>query len=397
MLTLPAVLSEEFMHQIPNLLQNPHVTISTAAQIVYYNILFQGMMLADIGPFPGRQAYSKYLYLRALSLVEAWTSSSTPTILDFSAALLMMWMAFEFLDTNLGWKFLSRSYQIGLALHLHEPSANTSPAETALWWHVRQNDIIFQQQFSKPPIIPPGTWNTPEPVMNPVAADEICFYIGMKTTDLLSNHLATSPQTVEDGIRAHLAEWQLQERFDTTTEPWQKWVYADTLFNTHTTFQLLHPRDSTGTNPTARKAARDSVHLLKIMTEGYPLHSHWNMGFVSYYPFISFFTLFYGVVEGVEGALVDLELMRWVAGILEVWERERVELRPLEKIAKALTRVAESIVEVRGEEEVRWDGAMGADGTGGWEDFLEDPGKYARVLELELFQKDPHEDWWDGI
>jgi hypothetical protein len=368
------------------------------------------MMLADIGPFPGRQAYSKFLYLRALSLVESWTSTSIPTLMDFSAALLMMWMACEFLDTNLGWKFLSRSYQIGLALHLHEPGTNTSPAETALWWHVRQNDIIFQQQFSKPPIIPPGSWNTPEPapLLNPVAADEICFFIGMKTTALLSNHLATSPQTVEEGIIALLRDMQLQQRFDAATEPWQKWVYADTLFNTHTTLQLLHPRDSSGTNPNARKAARESVQLLKIMTEGYPLHSHWNMGFVSYYPFISFFTLFYGVIEGVEGALSDLELMRWVTGVLGVWERERDELRPLEKVAKALTRVAERIVEVRGvQQEERWEGP--ATGIGqmdqqpafeaghGWEEFLEDPGRYARVLEMEIFQKDPHEDWWDGI
>ncbi|KAI5795696.1 hypothetical protein EDC01DRAFT_653225 [Geopyxis carbonaria] len=487
-----------FLLMIPDLLEIPHVKIDNASLICYYNAVYQGMMLDETNPFPERAQYSKFLYHTTLSLVEKWqvekVNNTNVTIMDFAAAYLVTWMTSEFLDNNLSWKLFCRACSIGRQIGLFDldrplppnstPPEPLSPVEEltkdrkrALFWQILHTDCMFRHHYCRPAVVQPNTWtvNFPDMVMGthstaPLEPIQIIFIVNSRLMLVVDKFLCAygkapkSPHVQElvttlsaeiDGI---LSNWDIERRFRAATSPMNKWIFADLLFNAFTTLTLLHRVSpvAPSTRERSLQAARASINLVKEMSLAYPNHSHWNMGFVSYYPFVSFFTLFYSILAapGTAQAHADLALTLWLGDMLASWRKDREELKPFEAVTKALNKVAQHVVasapcevEIREETEERRSleqlvaaaagadeasgvrgiaglagpsgaaGMMGMVGLGGWdpqtgpmispasendmnidfEEFLASPVEYARLLETGIFQKDPHADWWDCL
>lgn len=139
--------------------------------------------------------------------------------------------------------------------------------------------------------------------------------------------------------------------------------------------------------------------------------------FVSYYPFVSFFTLFYNILStpDVTVASDDLQLNLWLGDALSQWKNNREELGPFDAVTKALNKVAQYFLSVKaaspsvgpaGQENIPdWEGFTNSEGLQppgagvdiNFEELLAAPTEYARVLETGIFRNDPHADWHIGL
>lgn len=165
------------------------------------------------------------------------------------------------------------------------------------------------------------------------------------------------------------------------------------------------------------EAARASVNLMKVISTSFPHHLHWTMEFISYYPFVSFFTIFYSILStpDLSVATADLNLNLWLGEALSQWKSNREELGPFELVTRALNKVAQYVLSVKASSppmhEVTgpadWEAFSGNDGPAlaaqqgvdiNFEELLAAPTEYARVLETGIFRNDPHADWfeWDA-
>lgn len=82
-------LGEDFVMTIPDLLEIPHVQLDYTSQIIYYNILLQGLMLST-DECPGRGGIVQYLYNTCMTLVDGWLDNVKHTPADLYAAILMV-------------------------------------------------------------------------------------------------------------------------------------------------------------------------------------------------------------------------------------------------------------------------------------------------------------------
>jgi len=96
----------EFIVSVPDLLKNPHVRIDFATQIVYYNLLFSGMMYhKDQDPEQG--SYARQIYCQLLSLIPEWEAEAKGSEMDFLAPFFTIWVALSFSEPDLAYKMLS--------------------------------------------------------------------------------------------------------------------------------------------------------------------------------------------------------------------------------------------------------------------------------------------------
>jgi len=428
---LPALMDHEFLLMIPDLLdKTPHVQISPATLISYYGVVFQGMIL-DEDPMSGaeRQKHFKWMYRTTLGLVEKWQREIKTTMMDFCAAYWACWMAKELLDMQLSWQFFCRACRIAREMGFFTvDDGNTMSGDDELtrdlkrqvFWNLLQTDVSFRLHYGKPAVIRSGTWNVnfPQALMETAGnaslrADQITFIVSVRLALIVIKSFEvpenmpdrdTIIDSLSDEIKVILRDWRIEERFHRSSTGLDRWLYADCLFNCNTTTTLLY-RSSGGTpNQNAVAAARASVTLMKVMSTSYPYHSHWSIEFVSYYPFVSFFTLFYNILApntSYETASADLDLMLWMGNALSEWRRDREELGPLEAVAKALNKVGRYVLSVKEpSQQPPSVGRLDLEGDMNvidFESFLAAPVEYARGLETGIWRTDSHADWWDAV
>lgn len=168
-------MTREYTISIAELIEVPHVSVDTSALLIYYNILFQGMLM-DESSIHLRATYSSYLYRQSLRLLENWEERDEPLIIDFHAALLMSWMACEKLDANLAWRLHCRACRVGRDLGYFMLDAVGEASQLELYkqtdmakrdvknrcrysfWQLQAMDNFFRLHFNKPRAIQPGTW-----------------------------------------------------------------------------------------------------------------------------------------------------------------------------------------------------------------------------------------------
>ena len=82
-------LEKSFLRSIPDLLEIPHVQLDSTSQIIYYTILFQGIVTKQEA-LPRRGALVHIIYLKCVSLSEDWLKNIKDTPADLFAALTLV-------------------------------------------------------------------------------------------------------------------------------------------------------------------------------------------------------------------------------------------------------------------------------------------------------------------
>lgn len=103
------------MVSLSDVINSPHVQIDAAARLVYYNLVYHGLVVQ------GRNAptSARALHLRCLQAVPAWQKSQQGAVMDLIAASLMTWTCALNFDLSLSWKFHCQACQFARRLGLH--------------------------------------------------------------------------------------------------------------------------------------------------------------------------------------------------------------------------------------------------------------------------------------
>jgi hypothetical protein len=87
-------LEKSFLLSIPDLLEIRHVHLDNTSQIIYYNIIIQGILL-DPDYYQGRGKVVQYLYQKCMMLVDDWLGELQNTPADMFATFLMVGMTIK--------------------------------------------------------------------------------------------------------------------------------------------------------------------------------------------------------------------------------------------------------------------------------------------------------------
>ncbi|KAH7357012.1 hypothetical protein BKA65DRAFT_219360 [Rhexocercosporidium sp. MPI-PUGE-AT-0058] len=369
----------EFMVSMADLLENPHVRIDFATQIVYYNLLFMGMVVHEDRDVE-HGFYGRQIYCQILSLIPEWEREESGTSMDFIASFFTMSITLTFSQPDLGHKMLSHACKIGRGLGLFEidkpdesqihetqeklPETEKDGMRTAFWFLLRF-DCIFRLAYKKPALIRQGCWTVKIPnvdTVNDTGSDPGRFILCVKTTLVIMRFLELFDHEVPpdigprvcslvDDIISVAETWKLEKDTMIASDVVDRYLYLDHLFGFYSSIILLctyRPEllQIPELNERLMKTARESSDLLIQMTKS-SLESSWQTSIRSVWNSIAYLAIYRAILEAPDLAksASDLESMLWLESMLDAWSEEYEEIVALRETIKGLNRISQLIVE----------------------------------------------------
>ncbi|RAK97349.1 transcription factor domain-containing protein [Aspergillus ibericus CBS 121593] len=372
-----------FILSISDLLDSPHVQFDSTIQLVYYNVLFQGLLL-DSEPHPNKGSIIQLLCRKSMDLTESWLSQIKNTPADLFTAFFMMSMALESCNSELSWKILGHACAIARALgyfsvdadqstHNSPASLINAPSEPEIeieknrkrfeFWHLLRTDCLFRLSFGKPALIAEGSWavNFPDPSITGVDDEstrfvQIHFLASMRLTLVLLRYLdlvdvesglSTSQydETIDGLIKevqTIMSDWTPEELLTTTTNRTDTWFCVDILFSSYKMLIVFYQSKKCyqsgqilpyHTVDIARKSLQMSRSIMSSTPQPY-----WGISLILLHQFIPLFIVSMDMIGSPErhDMELDLDLVAWFNHFVETASQERTELRPLSAILKAM-------------------------------------------------------------
>lgn len=373
-------LEKSFLMSMPDLLEMRHVHLDSTLKIIYYNILLQGL-LQDPESHDGKGKAVQYLYHRSMMLVDDWIGQIENTPQDMFAAFVMISLTLEGCNSEMSWKILGYACTIARALGYF--SVDEHPEEQNSWlaspgncesevdknrkrfefWHLLRMDCLFRLSFGKPALIPSGSWtvNFPDPTITGIDDAstrfiQIHFLASMRLTlvlmrylDLVDGGMVQDTDMYDkalDGLIAEvqsiMSDWSAEELLSTTTNHVDTWFCVDILFTSYKMLIVISQskkcnHDSHFLPRHTVDIARKSLKTFQTLMHRY-LHSFWGISLVLLHQFIPFFILCADIIgsHGCREVQDDIVLVTWLKDFVEKATEERVPLRPIAAIVKAM-------------------------------------------------------------
>ncbi|KAF3392814.1 hypothetical protein F1880_008729 [Penicillium rolfsii] len=404
-------LEKSFLLSMPDLLENPHVQLDYTSQIIYHSLCLQGVMLDpsshnDNGGLVGH-LYRKCLTLadRWLDHVQNTSADLCAAMLMASTVLhcltrYQMSMALEGCNSELAWKMLGHAFTIAKALGYFFVDGNPDEAEGQpsppqgstieetetdknrkrfVFWHLLRTDCLFRLSFGKPTLIQPGTWkvNLPDPTIDGVGDESSRFIqihflasmrlalVVMKYLDWVDlgpdsnsvSHDATIDSFIEE-VQLIMRDWDTDELLRMAKTQADTWFCVDMIFSSYKILITLHQSKKSGQG--THRLAHQSVHFSRKSIQafqsllGSTLDAYWGISLhkfslVLIHQFIPFFILCLDIIgnDDHEDIDSDLPLVSWINDHVEKIVNERVELRPVMIVMKAMVTACNQVARNR--------------------------------------------------
>ncbi|KAJ5975437.1 hypothetical protein N7481_009144 [Penicillium waksmanii] len=263
------------------------------------------------------------------------------------------------------------------------------------FWHILRIDCLFRMSFGKPTLMPAGSWkvNFPDPTINGVDDEssrfvQIHFIASMRLALIVMKYLdwvdcGTDPNPIShdatidsfiNEVQSILSDWDTEGLLQMATNHVDIWFCVDILFSSYKMLIVLYqskkcnrshilPRHAVDiarksvtkfqallgaslhafwgislwkweTSPLPSKAGVDYLHFgLCVTNDLLPLVS-----LILLHQFIPFFILCLDIIGNPDHDHLDADLasVTWISEYVEIVVEERVELRPILIIMKAV-------------------------------------------------------------
>ncbi|KAF9891493.1 hypothetical protein FE257_003960 [Aspergillus nanangensis] len=384
-------LERGFLTSIPDLLEIPHVTVSPAAQIIYYSVILQGIMLdaeyADKGPVV------QCLYQKSMGVAEVWLDQVQNTPTDLYAAFFMISKSLEGCNTEMSWRTFRQACIIAQALGYfsvdspatnpthHPPGPSLAPAGKSVeedsseveknrkrfeFWHLLRLDCLFRLHFGRPAVITQGSWavNFPDPTINGVDDASTRFlqihFLALMRLTLInlrflewkdaggSSDEVGHDETVDGFIgevQEIMASWNPEDLLASTTNHVDMWFCVDIIFSTYQMLIIFYQskrghQDGHMVLQNSVDIAKKSVRLFQSRL-GSGFFVYWGVSLVLLHQFMPFLVLSSHIIAGTtrddDEARESLTLVTWLDEFVQKAAAERPETRSIGSMFKALT------------------------------------------------------------
>ncbi|ODM16857.1 hypothetical protein SI65_07822 [Aspergillus cristatus] len=370
-------LGEDFVVAIPDLLEIPHVKLDYTSQIIYYNVLLQGLMLST-DECPGRGGIVQYLYNTCMTLVDGWLDNVKHTPADLYAAFLMLSMMLEGCNSELSWKIFGQACTIARALGYFSvdenpafpdnPTKNDTEVEKNRkrfeFWHLLRTDCVFRLSFGKPACIQKGSWtvNLPDPSINGVENESTRFIqihflasmrlnlVALKYLELVDSKPDPETEAYDKTIDSLIAEvqsimsdWNTEELSNTTTNHVDMWFCMDVLFSSYQMLIIFYQskkcnQGSDGLPHRTVDIAKKSLQTFQSLLASAHKHAHFGISLILLHQFVPFFILSLNIIGSPERQNVeaDIALIVWASETVKKAAEERGDLRPIRTVMAAM-------------------------------------------------------------
>ncbi|KAI9038881.1 kinesin family protein [Aspergillus affinis] len=306
-------LPKDFIMTIPDLLEIRHVQLDNLSLIIYYNVVFQGMLL-DHDNIEDRNSFVQYFYQTCMDMVEGWLDKVENTATDLYATFLMYSMSVEAFNSDLAWEIFGKSCTIARALGYfvvdvgaQDPNdqqmgfnqAADAENETEKnrkrfeFWHLLRTDCIFRLNFGKPALITQGSWavNFPDPSIDGNVDEtprfvQIHFLASMRLTFVLLKYLdLMNTETLQDTVQYNealenlvaeaksiMTGWRVEDLLNDTTNQIDLWVCVDILFSGYKLLIILYQskKSDQSTSHEIVDIARTSLTTMQSLVHSAP-------------------------------------------------------------------------------------------------------------------------------
>ncbi|KXG50668.1 uncharacterized protein PGRI_044350 [Penicillium griseofulvum] len=380
-------LEKSFLTSIPDLLEIPHVQLDCTSQIIYYTILFQGIVTRPEA-LPRRGALVHIIYQKCISLSEDWLRNIKDTPVDFFAALSLMSLSLECCNIDLSWKALAQTCRISKALGFFSVDETPSEGDNQLptgpeslpreaevernrkrfeFWHILRTDCLFRMCYGKPALIPAGSWKVdfPDPTITGVDNEasrfiQIHFIASMRLTLIVMKYLdwvdkGKDPDPVShdatidsfiDEVQLILSDWDAEGLLQMTTSHLDIWFCVDVLFSTYKMLIILYQSKKCNQShilpSQAVEISRKSVKIFQSLLAS-SANAFWGISLLLFHQFIPFFVLCLDIIGNPDHANLEEDLVSigWISDYAEMVIKERVELKPVMIIIKSMARACQ--------------------------------------------------------
>ncbi|KAJ5430713.1 hypothetical protein N7491_007729 [Penicillium cf. griseofulvum] len=375
-------LEKSFLTSIPDLLEIPHVQLDCTSQIIYYTLLFQGILIRQEA-LPRRGALVHIIYQKCVSLSEDWLKNIKDTPADFFAALSLMSLSLECCNIDLSWKALAQTCRISKALGFFSVDETPSEGDNQLstepeslprqaevernrkrfeFWHILRTDCLFRMCYGKPTLIPAGSWKVdfPDPTITGVDDEssrfiQIHFIASMRLTLIVMKYLdwvdrGKDPDPVShdatidrfiDEVQLILSDWDAEGLLQMATNHLDVWFCVDVLFSTYKMLIILYQSKKCNQShilpSQAVEISRKSVKIFQSLLAS-SANAFWGVSLLLFHQFIPFFILCLDIIGNPDHANLeeDLVSISWISDYAEMVIKERVELEPVMIIIKSM-------------------------------------------------------------
>ncbi|KAJ5435517.1 hypothetical protein N7445_006402, partial [Penicillium cf. griseofulvum] len=375
-------LEKSFLTSIPDLLEIPHVQLDCTSQIIYYTLLFQGILIRQEA-LPRRGALVHIIYQKCVSLSEDWLKNIKDTPADFFAALSLMSLSLECCNIDLSWKALAQTCRISKALGFFSVDETPSKGDNQLstepeslprqaevernrkrfeFWHILRTDCLFRMCYGKPTLIPAGSWKVdfPDPTITGVDDEssrfiQIHFIASMRLTLIVMKYLdwvdrGKDPDPVShdatidrfiDEVQLILSDWDAEGLLQMATNHLDVWFCVDVLFSTYKMLIILYQSKKCNQShilpSQAVEISRKSVKIFQSLLAS-SANAFWGVSLLLFHQFIPFFILCLDIIGNPDHANLeeDLVSISWISDYAEMVIKERVELEPVMIIIKSM-------------------------------------------------------------
>ncbi|CAI7644759.1 unnamed protein product [Penicillium pancosmium] len=230
------------------------------------------------------------------------------------------------------------------------------------FWHILRIDCLFRMSFGKPTLMPAGSWkvNFPDPTINGVDDEssrfiQIHFIASMRLALIVMKYLdwidcGTDPDPIShdaiidsfiNEVQSILSDWDTEGLLQMATNHVDIWFCVDILFSSYKMLIVLYQsKKCNRSHILPRQAvniARKSVTKFQALL-GASLHAFWGISLILLHQFIPFFILCLDIIGNPDHDHLDADLasVTWISEYVEIVVEERVELRPILIIMKAV-------------------------------------------------------------